>query len=287
MLPRLYNLEISGNCYKVRLLFSLLSLDYEKIPIGKVPGSPTSANDVPPGFLKLNPRGQIPVLEMDGQVIWDSTAILIYIARRHGGEQWFPLCANDMARVAQWLALAQNDILFGVARARSIRQGRQAASLEDAERFARRAMATLQSGLEGSAVACRRARHDRRHRLLPVRRARRGCRYRTRRLSSTAPLVSPHPGLARVSGHARDCTVMNAFRVGPTSPAYLLAPTTDVYAPHGVKRQIWLSNSRCNREDFLGERVVWCRSDARLRWQTCRCGFALRPWPDTWRDRHR
>ncbi|MFT5171930.1 MAG: glutathione S-transferase [Gammaproteobacteria bacterium] len=148
MLPRLYNSEISGNCYKVRLLFSFLGLDYEKVPIGKVPGSPTSANDVPAGFLKLNPRGQIPVLEMDGQVLWDSTAILIYIARRHGGEQWFPLCANGMARVAQWLALAQNDILFGVARARSIRQGRQIASLEDAERFAQRAMATLQAGLE-------------------------------------------------------------------------------------------------------------------------------------------
>ena len=94
MLPKLYNSEISGSCYKVRLLFSLLGLAFEKIQIGEVPGSPTSANGVPAGFLKRNPRGQIPVLEMDGQAFGDSTTILIDIARRHGGEQWFPLCAN-------------------------------------------------------------------------------------------------------------------------------------------------------------------------------------------------
>ena len=211
MLPRLYNSEISGNCYKVRLLFSFLGLDYEKVPIGKVPGSPTSANDVPTGFLKLNPRGQIPVLEMDGQVLWDSTAILIYIARRHGGEQWFPLCASGMARVAQWLALAQNDILFG--RARAI-DSPGPADREPGRCRAFRATSDghLAGGPGGSAVARRRAPHGSRHRLLPIRGAGGGCGYRTGRLPSAARLVSPHPGLTRLFGHAGDHTIMNVSR---------------------------------------------------------------------------
>ena len=42
-------------------------------------------------FLRMNPRGQIPVLE-DGELqLGDSHAILVYLARRHAGPEWYPL----------------------------------------------------------------------------------------------------------------------------------------------------------------------------------------------------
>ena len=115
---KLYLTESSGNAYKVRVLASLLTVPYEKAYIdwdGKEHKSPA--------FLKKNPRGQVPVMEIDGGTLWDSTAGLVYLARKHGGEQWFPSDPLAMAEVAQWLALAQNEIHFGLQWARGVVKG--------------------------------------------------------------------------------------------------------------------------------------------------------------------
>jgi glutathione S-transferase len=110
---KLYDLDRSGNCYKVRLLLSMLGLDYERIHTDSTAGETQTAE-----FKQLNPRGQIPVL-VDGEtVIWDSMAILIYLARRYGDERWLPSDALGEARVMQWLAVSENELLYGLARAR-------------------------------------------------------------------------------------------------------------------------------------------------------------------------
>ena len=101
-----------------------------------------------PWFLKINPRGQIPALEVDGKYIWDSTAILIYLARRYGGETWLPLDAEGMAEVAQWLALAQNEILYGLARARAILLFGRKADLNEAQAAGRNALQVLEQHLQ-------------------------------------------------------------------------------------------------------------------------------------------
>src|SRR5512143_2542859 len=111
---RLYDLDLSGNCYKVRLLLSMLGLDYQKIPIDTRTGESQTAE-----FKRLNPRGQIPVLADGEVVIWDSMAILVYLARRYGNEQWLPSDALGEARVMQWLAVSENELLYGLARARA------------------------------------------------------------------------------------------------------------------------------------------------------------------------
>ena len=36
---KLYDLDRSGNCYKVRLFLSILGLEYEKIPVDAVAGA--------------------------------------------------------------------------------------------------------------------------------------------------------------------------------------------------------------------------------------------------------
>lgn len=112
---KLYDMELSGNCYKVRLLCALLGLEYEAVPVGLMQGEHKQ-----PAFLALNPRGQVPVLEDGGTVIWDSMAILVFLARRYGGERWLPSEPAAMAHVMQWLALSENEILYGLARARAV-----------------------------------------------------------------------------------------------------------------------------------------------------------------------
>lgn len=106
---KLYMTERSGNAWKARLLLSMLGVPYEAVPVDLAGGEHKRAP-----FLRLNPRGQVPVLEDDGRVFWDSTAVLVYIARKYGGERWLPLDAAGMAEVMQWMALAQNEIRYGL-----------------------------------------------------------------------------------------------------------------------------------------------------------------------------
>ena len=94
---KLYNLARSGNCHKVRMLLAQLGVPHELVTVDLPSGESKS-----PAFLKLNPRGQIPVLEDAGEIIWDSQAILVYLARSVSSETWLPTAPLAMARVMQW-----------------------------------------------------------------------------------------------------------------------------------------------------------------------------------------
>jgi glutathione S-transferase len=113
---KLYDIERSGNCYRVRLLLALLGKEYDKIPVDTTKGEQKR-----PEYLRINPRGQVPALQDGDVVVWDSMAILVYLARKYGGEQWLPGDAAQMAEVMQWLAVCENEHLYGLARARAIK----------------------------------------------------------------------------------------------------------------------------------------------------------------------
>lgn len=142
---KLYYIPISGNAYKVRILLSLLNVPYEKIVVEAKRKEHKQAE-----FRKLNPRGEVPVLEDDGLVLWDSAACLVYIARKFGGEQWLPSDPGPMAQVMQWMALAGNEIQFGLQYARrGVLQDRwTAGTLEQGHAMGRVALAALESRLE-------------------------------------------------------------------------------------------------------------------------------------------
>lgn len=139
---KLYDFELSGNAYKVRLLLSLLELRYERVPVDLRAGEQRQA-----AFLKLNPRGQVPTLDDDGTVVWDSLAILVYLARRYGGEKWLPLAAEPMAEVMQWLAVMENEMLFGLARARVICKFKRPGNLDEAQELGRKGLGVLEQRL--------------------------------------------------------------------------------------------------------------------------------------------
>ena len=111
---RLYVGGRSGNSHKVALFLSILGLTHETVDVPYGPEMRT------PEFLAKNPRGQVPVLEVDGKCVWDSGAILVYLARAYGGERWLPTDPSGMAEVMQWMALAQNEIYFGLQWARGV-----------------------------------------------------------------------------------------------------------------------------------------------------------------------
>ena len=61
-----------------------------------------------PGYRALQPFGQVPILEEDGLVIFESGAIVLYIGER--SETLLPKDAGARARATQWLIAALNSI---------------------------------------------------------------------------------------------------------------------------------------------------------------------------------
>jgi glutathione S-transferase len=103
---KLYDYDLSGNCYKVRLLLNILGLKYEKENIEFYP----SLAHREPEFLEINPLGQLPVLDDGDYRLRDAQAILCYLAAKYDDSgAWYPTAQPDLlGEVAQWLAFAEN-----------------------------------------------------------------------------------------------------------------------------------------------------------------------------------
>ncbi|TFH87227.1 glutathione S-transferase [Billgrantia azerbaijanica] len=112
---KLYDLELSGNCYKVRLFASLagIPLDIEAVDF-------LDGEHKRPPLIELNLWGEIPIL-VDGKVVLrDSQAILVYLATRYEKEAWLPRDPAQMAEVVQWLSTAANEVQNGPNAARLV-----------------------------------------------------------------------------------------------------------------------------------------------------------------------
>ncbi len=97
---RLYDYLPSGNGYKVRLALSQLGIAYRRTELDIMKGETRT-----PEFLKLNPNGRIPLLEIEpGVHLAESNAILCYLAQ---GTELMPEDRLARARVLQWLFFEQ------------------------------------------------------------------------------------------------------------------------------------------------------------------------------------
>ena len=112
---QLYDLELSGNCYKVRLFAALANIKLELIAIDFLAGEHKS-----PALLALNPFGELPILDDNGFILRDSHAILIYLAGKYAGEAWWPSAPKLQAEVSQWLFTSANEIQHGPCAARLV-----------------------------------------------------------------------------------------------------------------------------------------------------------------------
>jgi glutathione S-transferase len=103
----LYDFELDDQCYKIRLLLSLLRLNARKIAVDMLPG----AEQTRPPLLLLNPLGTLPILTDDDVVLRDAEAILTYLARRYDtGHTWLPDAAAPFGQVMMWLSFAMGPL---------------------------------------------------------------------------------------------------------------------------------------------------------------------------------
>jgi len=99
-MPILHQMQMSGNCYKVRLVARQLGIPITLKDYGLHDGTTRK-----PEFLKLNPNGRVPLLEYeDGRCLPESGAILFHLSE---GTKLQPVNEWDRAQMLQWMFFEQ------------------------------------------------------------------------------------------------------------------------------------------------------------------------------------
>ncbi len=112
---KLYYHPLSGHAHRARLFLSLLGIEHELVLVDLA-----RKEHKEPNFLKLNPFGQVPVLDDGGTIVCDSNAILVYLAKKSGRIDWLPEDPEGAAAIQRWLSVAAGQIAHGPAQARLI-----------------------------------------------------------------------------------------------------------------------------------------------------------------------
>ena len=92
--PILYDYWRSSAAYRVRIALNLKGVDYESRQVDLREGEQRSA-----AYRALNPQGLVPMLEIDGQRLTQSLAIINYLDLRFANQPLLPASAADRAHV--------------------------------------------------------------------------------------------------------------------------------------------------------------------------------------------
>lgn len=93
----LYGFDASANSNKVRYVIHALGLPHEYKVVNLRAGEQRT-----PEFLKINPVGRIPVIDDDGFVLFESNAIIKYLASKHKSSL-YPNDLKKRAVIDQWI----------------------------------------------------------------------------------------------------------------------------------------------------------------------------------------
>ena len=84
-----------SRAFRVLWMARELGLQYENIPL-----DPRAGDTRKPDYLKINPNGHVPAIVEGDYVLWESLAINLYLAKKHGG----PLAPTNLAEEGKALA---------------------------------------------------------------------------------------------------------------------------------------------------------------------------------------
>lgn len=150
---RLWGRASSVNVQKVLWALEELALPHERLEAG---GAHGVVNE--PSYRAMNPNGLVPTLQEDDFVLWESNAILRYLAHRHGGPLALPDDPRERALVDQWLdwqattfTPAMRDAFWNLLRTPA--PERDARAIEASRRASETAAALLDRHLAGKRFA--------------------------------------------------------------------------------------------------------------------------------------
>lgn len=103
---RIYGRATSSNVQLVMWAVGELGIQHERLDYGHVHGGLDT-----PGYGVLNPHRKVPVLKDGDLVVWESGAILRYLAARYGaGGAFWPADPAARARVDMWAEWGKNEL---------------------------------------------------------------------------------------------------------------------------------------------------------------------------------
>jgi glutathione S-transferase len=101
IMTTLYGRRSSCNVQKAMWVLAELDVAHDHVELGGDLGGLDA-----PEFLAMNPQGKIPVLRDGDTVVWESDAILRYVAAQHGKGRLWPSDPSERVVVDEWLAWA-------------------------------------------------------------------------------------------------------------------------------------------------------------------------------------
>ena len=97
-----YRHPMSGHAHRVELFLRVLNVPFRVVDVDLAAGAQKK-----PEFLKMNPFGQVPVIQDGDVTLADSNAILVYLAGRYDRSgSWYPRDALTAGRIQLWLSAA-------------------------------------------------------------------------------------------------------------------------------------------------------------------------------------
>ncbi|MCC7273003.1 MAG: glutathione S-transferase N-terminal domain-containing protein, partial [Alphaproteobacteria bacterium] len=90
--------KTSSNVMKVLMVCHELKIPFTREDIG----GPFGKNNEP-AYLALNPNGLVPTIDDDGFILWESHAIMRYLATKHRGTALWPEELQARANVDRWM----------------------------------------------------------------------------------------------------------------------------------------------------------------------------------------
>lgn len=138
----------SVNVQKVLWCCEEMALEYERIDAG---GSFGIVNT--PAYRNLNPNGLVPTIDDEGFVLWESHAIVRYLAARHGAGSLWPQDPRARAEADRWMDWTQTTfwpairtLFLGLIRVAP--EQRDARALEESRLKTAEALAAVESRLK-------------------------------------------------------------------------------------------------------------------------------------------
>ncbi len=105
------NLHIYGvartRAFRVLWMANELELDYDHVPMEIGP-----AGAGKPEYLAINPNGRLPAIDDGGFILWESLAITLYLAKKHG--RFYPTTLEGEAKAWQWSLWSVQEVDQGV-----------------------------------------------------------------------------------------------------------------------------------------------------------------------------
>lgn len=95
---KIWGRNTSANVQKAMWAIGELNLEHERFDVGGSYGKNRE-----PAYLSMNPNGLVPTLQEGDFILWESNAIVRYLARKYGAGTLEPQDPKEIARANQWM----------------------------------------------------------------------------------------------------------------------------------------------------------------------------------------